>query len=146
MWLLLNLNNHIVGTAKKEDNYVITMPEKWSKHFIVLNFQFDSCRHLLVDPLFKLLSKVFSEEWVNGTIFLEKVSNQPSPSPSEANNTINHIQQTLLIILEDIIMSLQSMASLNVCFHFPKREAGIFIIINSLLSFLLVPFIKFHHC
>ncbi|GAU49365.1 hypothetical protein TSUD_252390 [Trifolium subterraneum] len=65
-------------------------------------------RHFLLDPLFKLLSKVFSEEWVNGTLSLEEESSQTSSSPSE---TLNHIQQTLLIILEDIIVSLKSMAA-----------------------------------
>ncbi|KAJ1389579.1 U3 small nucleolar RNA-associated protein 10 [Sesbania bispinosa] len=71
-------------------------------------------RHLLLDPLFKLLSKVFSEEWVNGTLSLERRSSQPSPSPSEANSTVlYHIQQNLLIILEDIIMSVKSMDPLN---------------------------------
>jgi len=42
-------------------------------------------------------------------------------SPSEANNsTIYHIQQTLLIILEDIIISLKSIAPPNVCFLIVK--------------------------
>ncbi|KAH1211465.1 Uncharacterized protein GmHk_14G039906 [Glycine max] len=71
-------------------------------------------RHLLLGPLFKLLSKVFSEEWVNGAFSPVIRLSQPS-SPSEANNyTVYHIQQTLLIILEDIIISLKSMAPLNV--------------------------------
>ncbi|KAG4402850.1 hypothetical protein GLYMA_02G290200v4 [Glycine max] len=70
-------------------------------------------RHLLLGPLFKLLSKVFSGEWVNGAYSPVRRLSQPS-SPSEANNyTIYHIQQTLLIILEDIIISLKSMAPLN---------------------------------
>ncbi|WJX64702.1 hypothetical protein P8452_49448 [Trifolium repens] len=64
-------------------------------------------RHFLLDPLFKLLSKVFSEEWVNGTLSLGEESSQTSSNPSE---TVNHIQQTLLIILEDIITSLKSIA------------------------------------
>ncbi|CAK8538792.1 unnamed protein product [Lathyrus sativus] len=67
-------------------------------------------RHFLLDPLFKLLSKVFSEEWVNDTLSLEEGSSQSSSSPSES---INHIQQTLLIILEDIIMSLKSITAHN---------------------------------
>ncbi|KAK7320388.1 hypothetical protein VNO77_29813 [Canavalia gladiata] len=70
-------------------------------------------RHLLLEPLFKLLSKVFSEEWVKGMFFPERSLSQPSSSPSEANNSISHIQQTLLIVLEDIIMSLKSMAPPN---------------------------------
>ncbi|TKY57272.1 U3 small nucleolar RNA-associated protein 10 [Spatholobus suberectus] len=71
-------------------------------------------RHLLLEHLFKLLSKAFSEEWVNGAFSLERMLSQPSSSPSKANNSIiYHIQQTLLIILEHIIMSLKSMAPLN---------------------------------
>jgi len=79
----------------------------------VLNLQFGSCRQFLLDPLFKLLSKVFREEWVNDSLSLQEGSCQPSSSLSE---TLDHIQQTLLIILEDIIMSPKSMAALNVCF------------------------------
>ncbi|XP_015973198.1 uncharacterized protein At3g06530 [Arachis duranensis] len=52
-------------------------------------------RHLFLGPLFKLLRKLFSS------------------SPSEANTIICHIQHTLLIILDDIIMSLKSMALPN---------------------------------
>nr|KYP73393.1 Uncharacterized protein At3g06530 family [Cajanus cajan] len=67
-------------------------------------------RHLLLEPLFKLLRNAFSEEWVNGAFF----SKRRLSCPSEANNSILYnIQQTLLIILEDIIMSLKSMAPLN---------------------------------
>lgn len=70
-------------------------------------------RHLLLGPLFKLLRKVFSEEWVNGALFPKSRLNKPS-SPSDGNHSaIYHIQQTLLIILEDIIISLKSMAPLN---------------------------------
>ncbi|XP_022637564.1 uncharacterized protein At3g06530 isoform X2 [Vigna radiata var. radiata] len=70
-------------------------------------------RHLLLGSLFKLLSKVFSEECVNKSFIPVQRLSQKS-SPSEANNsTIYHIQQTLLIILEDIIISLKSIASLN---------------------------------
>ena len=88
----------------------------------MLSSQFDCCRHLLLGPLFKLLSKVFSEEWVNGAFSPVIRLSQPS-SPSEANNyTVYHIQQTLLIILEDIIISLKSMAPLNVCFQVMKPE------------------------
>ncbi|MED6160063.1 hypothetical protein PIB30_047925 [Stylosanthes scabra] len=48
-------------------------------------------RHLFLGSLFKLLSKLFSS------------------SPLEGDTIICHIQQTLLIILEDIIISLKSM-------------------------------------
>nr|XP_007142268.1 hypothetical protein PHAVU_008G266400g [Phaseolus vulgaris]ESW14262.1 hypothetical protein PHAVU_008G266400g [Phaseolus vulgaris] len=70
-------------------------------------------RHLLIGPLFKLLSKVFSEECMNESFIPVRRLSQQS-SPSEANNsTIYHIQQTLLIILEDIIISLKSIAPPN---------------------------------
>ncbi|KAK7276819.1 hypothetical protein RIF29_17965 [Crotalaria pallida] len=69
-------------------------------------------RHLLLGPLFKLLSKVFSEGWANNALSLETRFCQPLSSPSEPNTAmICHIQQTLLIILEDIIRSFKSMAS-----------------------------------
>lgn len=69
-------------------------------------------RHLLLGPLFKLLSQVFSEEWVNGAFFPERKLSESS-SPSNNSTIYHHIQQTLLIILEDIIMSLKSMALPN---------------------------------
>ncbi|KAI4332818.1 hypothetical protein L6164_017696 [Bauhinia variegata] len=65
-------------------------------------------RNLLINPLFKLLGKIFSEKWVNDVLSLENLV-QPSSGLFEVNiNTICHIQQTVLIILEDIIMSLES--------------------------------------
>jgi hypothetical protein len=91
---------------------LVPLQRSWTKHLIVLNLQFDTCRHSLLDPLFKLLSNVFKEEWVNDTLSLEEGSCQPSSSLFE---TLDHIQQTLLIILEDIIMSPKSMAA-HVCF------------------------------
>ncbi|XP_028799979.1 uncharacterized protein At3g06530 isoform X2 [Neltuma alba] len=69
-------------------------------------------RHMLISPLFKLLSRILSEEWLNDALFQEKGLTQPSLS--EANrNAICHVQQTLLIILEDIITSLGSTAPLK---------------------------------
>ncbi|KAE9614797.1 hypothetical protein Lal_00036146 [Lupinus albus] len=71
-------------------------------------------RDLLLGPLFKLLSTVFSEKWVNNALSLETRLSQPLSSSSEANTAIVcHIQQTLLIILEDIVRSLKSMAPLK---------------------------------
>ncbi|KAI9081384.1 hypothetical protein K1719_036647 [Acacia pycnantha] len=69
-------------------------------------------RHMLISPLFKLLSKILSEETVNDALFKEK--GLALPSISEANlNATCHIQQTLLIILEDIITSLDSTSALK---------------------------------
>ncbi|KAL2316770.1 hypothetical protein Fmac_030646 [Flemingia macrophylla] len=85
-------------------------------------------RHLLLEPLFKLLGKVFSEEWSNGAFFSQRRLSHPSSSPSEANNSIIcHIQQTLLIILEDITISLKSMAPLN---EKMKKEINIKLLIE----------------
>lgn len=66
-------------------------------------------RHMLINPLFKLLSKIFSKEWVNDSLFQEKGLAQPSLSETNLN-AVCHIQQTLLIILEDIITSLDGSA------------------------------------
>nr|XP_011470044.1 PREDICTED: uncharacterized protein At3g06530 isoform X2 [Fragaria vesca subsp. vesca] len=55
-------------------------------------------RNSLLGPLFKLLFKTFSKEWVEDQF-----------NTSEAtSSTVNYIQQTLLIILEDISSSLIS--------------------------------------
>ncbi|XP_047149419.1 uncharacterized protein At3g06530-like, partial [Vigna umbellata] len=70
-------------------------------------------RHLLLGSLFKLLSKVFSEECVNESFIPVQRLSQKSSSSEANKSTIYHIQQTLLIILEDIIISLKSIASLN---------------------------------
>ncbi|XP_052736877.1 uncharacterized protein At3g06530 isoform X2 [Vigna angularis] len=70
-------------------------------------------RHLLLGSLFKLLSKVSSEECVNESFIPVQRLSQKSSSSEANNSTIYHIQQTLLIILEDIIISLKSIASLN---------------------------------
>ncbi|KAK7300089.1 hypothetical protein RJT34_10922 [Clitoria ternatea] len=70
-------------------------------------------RHVLLEPLFKLLHKVFSKEWVNGSFFPERLGQPSSSSPEANNSTLFHIQQTILIILEEIVMSLKSMAPLN---------------------------------
>lgn len=70
-------------------------------------------------PLFNLLSKIFSEEWISDTLSQQKSLVQPSFSPSEANHdTVYHIQQTLLIILEDITTSLKSTATIKAHFLF----------------------------
>lgn len=70
------------------------------------------CRDSLLGPLFKLLYKTFSNEWV-----------QDHFSISDARlRTVNYIQQTLLIILEDISSSLISSIPLEVCSLILKFE------------------------
>ena len=82
---------------------------------------------MLISPLFKLLSNILDEETVNDALFLEKGLSQPSLS--EANyNAICHIQQTLLIILEDIITSLDITDPLKVDFVCLMLESSRFLI------------------
>ncbi|KAF3950201.1 hypothetical protein CMV_024011 [Castanea mollissima] len=64
-------------------------------------------RDSLIGPLFKPLGKVFSDEWIGGTLTRDDKLVQVSPSISQSmSSTICYIQQTLLIILEDICASL----------------------------------------
>nr|XP_023877249.1 uncharacterized protein At3g06530 [Quercus suber] len=64
-------------------------------------------RDSLIGPLFKLLGKVFSDEWIGGTLTQDDKLVQVSSSISQSmSSTICYIQQTLLIILEDICASL----------------------------------------
>lgn len=69
------------------------------------------CRDSLLGPLFKLLYKTFSNEWVQD----QKGIQVPSSISDARSSTINYIQQTLLIILEDISSSLISSVPLEVC-------------------------------
>ncbi|KAL4595949.1 hypothetical protein ACB092_12G129000 [Castanea dentata] len=64
-------------------------------------------RDSLIGPLFKPLGKVFSDEWIGGTLTRDEKLVQVSPGISQSmSSTICYIQQTLLIILEDICASL----------------------------------------
>ena len=73
-------------------------------------------RDSLIGPLFKLLGKVFSDEWIGGTLTRDDKLVQVSPSISESmSSTICYIQQTLLIILEDICASLINAVPIKVC-------------------------------
>lgn len=61
-------------------------------------------RVLLVEPLFQLLGKAFSNDWVRAGSLEEWV--QASSGVSQTiSNTLCYIQQTLLLILEDIVAS-----------------------------------------
>ncbi|KAK9913977.1 hypothetical protein M0R45_037776 [Rubus argutus] len=66
-------------------------------------------RNSLLGPLFKLLYKTFSNEWVQD----QKRIQVPSSISDTRSSTINYIQQTLLIILEDISSSLISSVPLE---------------------------------
>ncbi|KAF5456236.1 hypothetical protein F2P56_025737 [Juglans regia] len=64
-------------------------------------------RDSLVGLLFKLLGKVFSDEWIQGTLIQDEKVIQVSPNISQAmSSAMCYIQQTLLVILEDICASL----------------------------------------
>lgn len=76
-----------------------------SFEFYAKGFRLFRCRNSLLGPLFKLLFKTFSKEWVEDQF-----------NTSEAtSSTVNYIQQTLLIILEDISSSLISSIPVEVC-------------------------------
>ncbi|OMO94842.1 hypothetical protein CCACVL1_05773 [Corchorus capsularis] len=65
-------------------------------------------RQLLVDPLFKLLGKVFSDEWRHGTLTQDEREIQSSNASQAISSSICYIQQTLLLVLEDICASLKN--------------------------------------
>lgn len=89
-------------------------------------------------PLFELLSNILSEDWVNDTLSQEESLVQPSLSPSEVNHdTICHIQQTLLIILEDFITSLDGSPQLKAYFYSPSLEVLIHILFCLPIYYLL---------
>ncbi|KAL6311451.1 hypothetical protein AAG906_005381 [Vitis piasezkii] len=61
----------------------------------------------LIGPLFKLLRKIFMDEWVQDDVHLYEKWIQASPGTSETiSSTVCYIQQTLLLILEDISASI----------------------------------------
>ncbi|KFK38114.1 hypothetical protein AALP_AA3G071300 [Arabis alpina] len=64
-------------------------------------------RESLVGPLFKLLGRSMSNEWVNIASSVEETSVQPPQDVGEtAHSFISSIQQTVLLILQDIFDSL----------------------------------------
>ncbi|GAV79488.1 LOW QUALITY PROTEIN: BP28CT domain-containing protein/U3snoRNP10 domain-containing protein [Cephalotus follicularis] len=66
-------------------------------------------RDSLIGPLFKLLGAIFSDEWVHGTFGKDELWIQASSGISQtASSTLCYIQQTLLLILEDICASLKN--------------------------------------
>lgn len=72
-------------------------------------------RESLVRPLFKLLEKSMSKEWVKIDSSVEETSVQPPQDVRETTPaSISSIQQTLLLILKDIFDSL-NMNPLKVC-------------------------------
>lgn len=64
-------------------------------------------------PLFKLVGKTFSDEWILG-ILDEKLAQISLDAPETAAATVSDIQQRLLIILKDISTSLIGCSSLKV--------------------------------
>ncbi|CAN6705484.1 unnamed protein product [Malus baccata var. baccata] len=71
-------------------------------------------RDSLLGSLFKLLSKTFSDEWVQSVLDQDEKCIQVASSNSDSlSSTISSIQQTLLIILEDICSSLTHSVSLG---------------------------------
>ncbi|XWS60132.1 hypothetical protein CRYUN_Cryun07bG0008200 [Craigia yunnanensis] len=62
-------------------------------------------RQSLVVPLFKLLGKVFSDEWGCGALTQDERWRQTSSVPQSMSTAVCYVQQTLLLILEDIFAS-----------------------------------------
>ncbi|KAG9452219.1 hypothetical protein H6P81_005123 [Aristolochia fimbriata] len=56
-------------------------------------------RPSLVEPLFRLLAKVFDDEWFSGVL---------DQNEQRSLDTVGYIQQTVLLILEEIVASLSS--------------------------------------
>ncbi|KAL5745887.1 hypothetical protein ACOSP7_027033 [Xanthoceras sorbifolium] len=65
-------------------------------------------RESLLGPLFKLLGKVFSSDWLDGGVLAkdEKWIQASSGISLTVSSTLIFLKQTLLIVLEDIIVSL----------------------------------------
>lgn len=71
------------------------------------------CRELLIGPLFKLLEKIFSDEWMPAQD--ENWIKASYGISQTGSSTICYTQQTLLLVLEDIISSLKNAIPLKVC-------------------------------
>ncbi|XP_021845733.2 uncharacterized protein At3g06530 isoform X2 [Spinacia oleracea] len=69
-------------------------------------------RVLLIEPLFQLLEKAFSNKWVHA-VTQEGCVPDVSGVSQTTSNALSYIQQTLLLILEDTIASLSDDLSLN---------------------------------
>lgn len=67
---------------------------------------------VLVEPLFQLLGKAFSNKWVSAVTHEEWVPASSGVSQT-TSNALSYVQQTLLLILEDIIASLSNDPSQN---------------------------------
>ncbi|XP_021285623.1 uncharacterized protein At3g06530 isoform X2 [Herrania umbratica] len=62
-------------------------------------------RQVLVGPLFTLLGKIFSDEWGHGALTQDERLIQTSGVSQTMSSAICYIQQTLLLILDDIFAS-----------------------------------------
>ncbi|XP_021761936.1 uncharacterized protein At3g06530-like [Chenopodium quinoa] len=69
-------------------------------------------RAVLIEPLFQLLRKAFTDKWVRAVTQEEWVP-ALSGIAQTTSNALSYIQQTVLLILEDIISSLSDDLSLN---------------------------------
>jgi len=71
------------------------------------------CREHLIGPLFKLLEKIFSDDWMPAQD--ENWIKASYGVSQTGSSTICYTQQTLLLVLEDIIGSLKNVIPLKVC-------------------------------
>ncbi|KAK8344000.1 hypothetical protein V6Z12_A07G051700 [Gossypium hirsutum] len=70
-----------------------------------------SNRQFLVGPLFKLIRKAFSDEWVHGVLAQNGSWIQTSGVPQSKSTVIVDVQKTLLLILDDIFASFMDESS-----------------------------------
>lgn len=93
---------------------------------------------MLLGPLFKLIGKTFSDDWIPRSLLNEiQIASDVSQTPLQ---TISYIQQTLLIILENIFVSLINCLPLKVwyfsfgvisfCILFPMNLICAFVILG----------------
>lgn len=67
-------------------------------------------------PLFKLVGKTFSDEWVQSILVVdEKLAKVSSDVSQIISTTVCDVQQRLLLILKDISTSLVNRLPLKVC-------------------------------
>lgn len=95
-------------------------------------------------PLFKLLYRTFSNEWVHGVLVQDEKQIQVSSTNSDSmSSAISYIQQTLLIILEDISSSLTNSVPLAVCSNILEFK---FVVIGDTDSWVVFLFSFFYLC
>ena len=82
------------------------------------------CRTSLIEPLFKLLRKMFMDDWVHDDVCHNEKYMQASSGISQTTSSIKcYIQQTSLLILEDICAALLTSLPLKVVSYFLVNDS-----------------------